>query len=253
MRRCEVEFQRLSAFADGELDASEELDLRRHIERCDRCRSIIETLLASKAAVASTAEVRPVPHLLRKQVSELIGERPRRRWVWRFAIPSLAAVMTVLVISIYSLIRGNSSNTAERLTSAMVEDHIHYLTVPNPIQVASDDPQQLAQAFADQFGFRLELPNLPGASLLGARLCWLRGQKSVLTFYQTRTGKFSLFVLDRHALAAGSLPQSECTTTHGYEVCVVSRAPEVLAMVADKQQAALMMPELKRLATSAQP
>ncbi len=253
MTRCEVDFERLSAFADGELDPRDELDLRRHVERCERCSSIIETLLATKAAVASTAEVRPVPHSLRKHVSELVSERPRKRWLRRLVIPSLAAVMAVLVISVYHLTRGNNSNSAERLTSAMVEDHIHYLTVPNPIQVASDDPQQIAQAFADQFGFRLELPVLPGADLLGGRLCWLHGQKAVLTFYQTRSGRFSLFVLDKHAFAESGRQRTECTSTNGYEVCLVWRAPEVLAMVADKQQAALVMPELKKLAASGRP
>jgi len=94
-----------------ELDPRDELDLRRHIERCERCNSIIETLLAAKAAVASTAEVRPVPHSLRKHVSELVSERPRKRWLRRLVIPSLAAVMAVLVISISHLTRGNNSNS----------------------------------------------------------------------------------------------------------------------------------------------
>src|SRR5260370_27307500 len=133
MTRCEVQFERLSAFVDGELDPREELELRRHIERCDRCRSIVETLLATKAAVASTAEVRPVPHSLRERVSELVTERPRRPGIWLLIIPSLAAAMIVLVIAIYRPMFGNKSNGADRLTRAMVEDHIHYLTAPNAI------------------------------------------------------------------------------------------------------------------------
>jgi anti-sigma factor RsiW len=253
MTRCGVDFERLSAFVDGELDPREELELRRHIERCDRCRSIVETLLATKAAVASTAEVRPVPHSLRERVSELVADQPRRRGIWLLIIPSLAAAMIVLVIAIYRPMFGNKSSGTDRLTRAMVEDHIHYLTAPNAIQVASDDPQQIAQAFADQFGFHLELPILPGANLLGGRLCWLHGRKAVLTFYQTSSGRFSLFVLDQQAFAVSPKRRNECTSTGGYEVCLVSRAPEVLAMVADKQQAELLMPELKKLAGRADP
>lgn len=251
MTQCEVQFERLSAFADGELDASEELDLRRHIERCDRCSSIIETLLGMKAAVASTAEVRPVPHSLRERVSEVLAERPAKRRVWALLIPSLVAA--VLAALVYRPMFGHKANGADRLTHAMVEDHIHYLTVPNAIQVATDDPQQIAQAFADQFGFRLELPVLPGANLLGGRLCWLHGRKAVLTFYQTPSGRFSLFVLDKEAFAATGGQRTKCTSTGGYEVCLVWRAPEVLAMVADQQQAAIVMPALKKLAASEQP
>lgn len=251
MTRCGVEFESLSAFADGELDPREELDLRRHIEGCGRCRSIIDMLLATKQAVASTAEVRPVPHSLRERVSQLVTERRPKRWFWGLLIPSLAAAVTVLAVALYQPIFGNRAYSADSLTRAMVEDHIHYLTVSDAIQVASNDPQQIAQAFADQFGFRLELPNLPGASLLGARLCWLRGHKAVLTFYETRSGRFSLFVLDNRALVGASLAHSGCRTTHGYEVCFVSRPAEALAMVADKQQAELIMPELKKLAAKA--
>lgn len=253
MTRCGVELERLSAFADGELDPLEELDLRRHMERCDRCRSIADTLLATKAAVASTAELRPVPHSLRERLSEVFIERPARRRVWALLIPSLVAATIVLAAVIYRPMFGRKANGADRMTLAMVEDHIHYLTFPNAIQVATDDPQQIAQAFADQFGFRLELPVLPDTNLLGARLCWLHGRKAVLTFYQTPSGRFSLFVLDKEAFAATAGPRTKCTSTGGYEVCLVWRAPEVLAIVADRQQAALVMPALKKLAASEQP
>ncbi len=253
MTRCGIEFERLSAFADGQLDPREELDLRRHVERCDRCRSIIETLLGIKAAVACTAEVRPVPHSLRERVDEVLTERPQKRRVWRLLIPSLVAATIVLAVAIYRPIFGREATGADRLTRAMVEDHIHYLTMPNPIQVATDDPQQIAQAFADQFGFRLELPILPGASLLGGRLCWLHGKKAVLTFYQTTSGRFSIFVLDKEAFAGTGRHQTKCTSTGGYEVCLVWQAPEVLGVVADQQQAALVMPELKKLGASEQP
>ena len=253
MTRCEVEFERLSAFADGELDSREELDLRRHLEQCDRCRAIIETLLGIKAAVAFTAEVRPVPHSLRERVSEVLTQRPAQRRVRALLIPSLVAATIVLFTVIYRPMFGRKADGADRLTLAMVEDHIHYLTVPGAIQVATDDPQQIAQAFSDQFGFPLELPVLRGADLVVGRLCWRHGQKAVLTFYRTPSARVSLFVLDRQAFAETGRQRTRCTSTGGYEVCLVWRAPEVLAMVADKQQAALIMPEFKQLAASEQP
>src|SRR5262249_25786169 len=97
------------------------------------------------------------------------------------------------------------------------------------------------------FEFPLELPSLPGTNLLGGRLCWLYGRKAVLTFYQTSAGRFWLFVLDQQGFAVAPKRRSECTAAGGYEVCLVSRVPEVLAMVADKRQTDLVMPELKRL------
>jgi len=247
MTPCGVEFETLSAFVDGELDPREELDLRRHIERCNRCRSFIETLLGIKAAVASTAEVRPVPHYLRERVSEVLTEWPTKQRVWALLIPSLVVAATIVFAAvIYRPMFGHKANGADRLTRAMVEDHIHYLAVPNAIQVATDDPQQIAQAFADQFGFRLELPVLPGANLLGGRLCWLHGRKAVLTFYLTSSGRFSLFVLNQNALPEETMPKDRCSSSGRYEVCLLRVAPELLAMVGDRQQTQAVLPLLER-------
>jgi anti-sigma factor RsiW len=252
MTRCGIEFETLSAFVDGELSAPEELDLRRHVERCDRCGSIIETLLATKQAVASTAELRPVPHSLRQRVGELCAEPATKHSVWKIVIPALAVAFTIVAVTIYRPMLDSGARAEDRLTRAMVEDHIHFLTVSNPIQVATDDPQQIAQAFADQFAFRLEFPNLPGAELLGGRLCWLHGRKAVLAFYRTPSGRLSLFVLNKEAFANSERQETKCTSTGGYEVCLVVRTREVLALVADRQQAAQVMPNLKKLAASEQ-
>jgi anti-sigma factor RsiW len=245
MTRCKVEFETLSAFVDGELDPREELDLRRHLEMCQQCHAILDALLGTKAAVASTAEVRAVPHSLRVHVSRLTGQVPRKRQIWLFPVIALTAAVLVSIAT-YRAVIGQRSTRAEHLAEALVEDHTHYLGASDAIQVASDDPQQIAQAFADQFGFHLKLPNLPGSNLLGARLCWLSGRKAVLTFYKTPTGRFSLFVFDKQGLILNGGRQTECATAHGYEVCFVQRMLEVLAMVAKRQQADAVLPHLER-------
>lgn len=252
MTRCGTDFEILSAFADGELDAGEELELRRHLEGCEQCRAAIDLLLKAKQAVASTAEVRPVPHSLRERVGGLAAKRPRQRRAGWLRGPALAAAAMLLIgFAIYLAMPGRRTNSRERLIQAMVEDHVRYLAVPDAIEIASHDPRRIAQAFAGQFGFHLELPDLPGTSLLGARLCWLRGHKAVLTFYQTPSGKFSLFVFDHRVLVDKPPPYLECRTNGAYQVCLVSRAPEVLAMVADQRQAQLLMPELRKLGAPA--
>lgn len=255
MTRCATDFETLSAFADGELNAREELELRRHLEGCESCRAAVDLLLATKRAVASTAEVQPVPHSLRERVSDLAAGRGRKPSAVRLAAPALAAAALIAVVgAIYYLAMpaGRSSGWA-RLARAMVEDHVHYLALPDAIEVASSDPRRIAQAFAGQLGFHLELPDLPGASLLGARLCRLRGRKAVLTFYKTPSGQFSLFVLDHRAVPDHRRRHPECRAAGGYQVCLVSRAPEVLAMVADQRQAELLMPELQKLAAGSRP
>src|SRR5206468_5990604 len=93
MSACAMELERLSAYVDGELEPAEELDLRRHLDTCGACARAVETLLALKEAVATSGEVRPVPHTLRERLAVLAEPRPR---AWRTRLVGAAALVAVL-------------------------------------------------------------------------------------------------------------------------------------------------------------
>src|SRR5713226_1256812 len=59
MTRREVSFETLSAYVDGELDASRELELRRHLDGCDRCREGVDALQGLKELVTSARSRTP--------------------------------------------------------------------------------------------------------------------------------------------------------------------------------------------------
>src|SRR5260370_38953880 len=82
MTRCEVSSETLSAYVDGELDTPRELELRRHLDGCDRCREAVDALLDLKKLVMSAAEIRPVPHTLRESTKAAAVRRKPRRASW---------------------------------------------------------------------------------------------------------------------------------------------------------------------------
>ncbi len=253
MTRCEVSFETLSAYVDGELDASWELELRRHLDRCDRCCEAVDALLGLKKLVTSAAEIRPVPRTLRESTRAIAVRRRPRRAYW-FLWPTTAAVMVGLLIlaGTRDWLTGSRPTSTDLLVTALITDHSRYLGRPDAIQVASSDPRRIAAVFESETGFPIELPQLSSANLLGARFCRLLGHKGVLSFYESRGTRFSLFVLDRTVLPNDESNTSECRSAGAFEVCLIPDAPQLLAMVGDKDQAQLFLPELENQARHVQ-
>jgi len=244
MSACPMELERLSAYVDGELAPADELDLRRHLDTCAACARTVETLLTLKEAVATSSEVRPVPHTLRERLAALA--EPRRR-AWRPRLvhaTALAAALLAAVVGARWVLR--PAGPGDRVAEALVADHLHFLQVPDALEVVSDDPEQIAAWFADKVSFPVRVPRLSGATLLGGRFCSLWGHEVALTFYEAKGRRLSLFVTDPETLAVAPRPGGCASTLGGYRVCLVWAAPTVLAMVGDAEQTAALFPELCR-------
>ncbi|MGH7781571.1 MAG: anti-sigma factor family protein [Candidatus Binataceae bacterium] len=252
MTSCDTSFEMLSAYVDGQLDAEEELEVRRHFEGCTRCRRTVELLVEMNHAVAAVSEVHPVPHGLRERLNELASSKARRprKWLWA-SLAVAAALLVALGIERWAM--WSDGTAVDQLARALVEDHVRYLSIPDAIQVASDNPQRIADSFNNRVGFPIDLPELSNASLLGARFCWLKGHKAVLSFYESKGQRFSLFALGESALPNGQLPKDNCQSFGKYEVCLLRADPELLAMVADRQQAHVILPQLERFGARQRP
>lgn len=250
MTTCAIAFEQLNAYVDGEAAPAEELEVRRHLETCKACAATVETLLGLKEAVAATVELRPVPHTLRERLAGLDRRRPRWQRGPAFAAAAVLALALGSVLAV-RFARPPSPTQGERMTEALVADHLHYLQVPDPVEIASRDPERVAAWFADKLPFAVHLPELEGASLLGARRCSLWGHRVALAFYESGGERLSLFVADRASfpIATG---RTGCTEgLGGKHVCLVGAGPNVLAMVADRDQATALAPQLERLAAPA--
>jgi hypothetical protein len=92
--------------------------------------------------------------------------------------------------------------------------------------------------------FPVQVPRLRGATLLGARVCWVRGLKSVLIFYERRGSRASMFLLDRRTLSVKTPPASRCQARHQYQVCVVRDARALVAVAATPETMTAFIPDL---------
>jgi anti-sigma factor (TIGR02949 family) len=245
MSTCNTPFASLSAYVDAELAPESELELRRHLDSCPRCRDVVDMLEALKKSVAATAEVRPVPHSLRERVAAL--DRPastRRRWFGRIA---LAASACAVVLAVYAWRAAAPRTTLEStVVEALVADHVHFRDAPDAPQVRSADPAEVGAWFEGKLPFRVALPRLRNASLVGGRLCSLWGQKVAVGFYETQGERVSLFAADAARFPSPIPDAARCDEGLGsYRVCVAPAGDTVLLMVADSARASLLLPELE--------
>lgn len=94
MTSCGAAFGTLSAYVDGELNASAELELRRHLDGCARCRDSVATLISLNDAVAGAIDVKPIPHGLRERLP--IPQSDRRRSRGRSLLSAAVAIAALL-------------------------------------------------------------------------------------------------------------------------------------------------------------
>lgn len=245
MTTCTTPFESLSAYVDAELSRDEELELRRHLDSCARCHEVVETLMGLKAAVAATADVRPVPHTMRERIvtlhRESIRPRPWRGWI------ALAASVCIVFAGIQAWRALAPRATLEdSVVEALVADHVHFREALDAPQVRSANPAEVGEWFDGKLPFSVVLPRLRNASLVGGRLCSLWGQKVAVGFYDTQGERVSLFVADARRFPSAVPDQPRCEEGLGsYRVCIVPAGETLLLLVADSPRATLLLPDLE--------
>ena len=77
------------------------------------------------------------------------------------------------------------------------------------------------------------VPSLPGANLIGGRLCRIGGEHVQLLSYDRARSKPSLYVSNR------AVTSSECRGNHGYRVCGHRRGKLSFMLVGDAPEGEL--------------
>lgn len=233
---CPASFEELSAFADGEIEAAGELELRRHLDGCARCRAQVAALQQLKIAIGQRTVDEPVPAAISRAV-RAGDSHPRRRsarWLGG-ALAAAAAAAAAAALLLAWLPRAKP----DPFTTALIADHIHYTRNPERLEVSESDPQILQRWFASRLPFDPPLPRIPGARVVGGRLCTLRGNRLALAFFEKEGESLSIFVGNADALtpdanrawSAADTGQRCSDAMSGYRVCYERRGNVVTAVV----------------------
>jgi anti-sigma factor RsiW len=202
----------LSGRLDDALPAEDRERTDAHVASCRDCRGRLDSLRALKHAVARLPGRESPPGAVRAHVEALaLRGRPVFAGVARRSV--LAACLAAGAWGIAALI-GRQAPPDARLAAELAADHLHSVPEALPAEVVTDDPAEAVRFFADRVPFPPLAPRLPGARLVGGRLCKVQGRRVQLLFYRVSGDEtVSLFVSDRDMGGAG------CREARGLQVC----------------------------------
>lgn len=210
---CDSSSELLGALLDREIDSDGRDELEAHLAGCEACEDRFRSLRAMKHAVARLRSREDLPGAVRARVEGLRftgSRRSRARAAW----------LAVALVGALCLVAGaiwlqRARPLTEVLAEQLVLDHERSLPEVKPPEVSSSDPQEVVRFFAARVPFAPVAPALPGARLIGGRLCQLEGRHVQLLFYscESPSRTLSVFVSDRH------LAEDGCREFHGHGVC----------------------------------
>jgi anti-sigma factor RsiW len=225
-------------------------DARLHLEQCDACQQFFAAEKSLSALLRKHTPREAASSTLREQVLSRIAEEQQRGTRWSF-LRRRSAVFLFAVLLLAGLLfaglwlRFRHTQESEQLASILVDDHARYQSAST--EVTSTEPEVINAWFRDRVRFSVQPPRLPDSTLIGGRLCNLRGHPAALVVYRKPQNMISLFVLDgsdielprEHLIAIDERP-CFVATERGYNVVMWKERGLLYALVSDLRSADLL-------------
>jgi anti-sigma factor (TIGR02949 family) len=217
----------VDAYADGEMEPSEALQIETHLVECAMCTERVELSRAIKHGVRAEAREMRAPSSLRARIEasrakiDAPPSRPverdlPRRPTWQSAIPWLAAAAATVAVGggVRAVNeRGLANGRASEASIASVDVDDLALRHAHPLPAEEIDPERIRIRFSPIVGVpvhpvafgKLDVanhldgpPNLIGGSyqFAGARLVPLRDETTASLIYEGKGTRVTVFVYD---------------------------------------------------------
>ena len=235
-------------YLDGELDETERDRLDAHAAECPPCRSRLSREAAFQGALRRSAQVRgrtPAPEALRELLRSGIRREQRRVQMLSWARWGTAALVAAAASTSWLVTRpGHREQLLEEATMRFQRRL--------PFEVTQASHADVEQWFDDKLSYRVPVPRLPGATILGARLSNVKEHEAAYIAYELpastgapRERRMGLFVLDDSAgeiPSVRSWPQVSVRPVRGFTVASWRSGGLVYELVSDVDE-----PELRRM------
>ncbi len=230
----------LYPYLDGEFEPHEQLEFERHVAGCLECAKKVHAEAGFQESVRRTRQVSVsnAPEHLRHNI-QLGLDRQHRRTVLGSWIKISAAAMV--------LAGAGGSYWAFRSGPRVrfIEDAALRHSKALPMEIQEISPEHFEAWFAGKLDHRVAVPQLPNATLAGARLSNVREKPAAYIAYTSVSNpgapprRIGLFVFDdeKGEVGATSLPAVEMNTSHGYNVVMWRDHEIVYELVTDLDEA----------------
>lgn len=201
---CQELIRCIDAFLDNELSVMETLKVQGHLAFCGSCRTVVESEAKLKALIETEALQDVAPAHLRERILRAIEEEPAREGRRRRAsslrlVPLLGLLAGAAVAGLLLTLTLQSAREGSSLNTEVVRQHLTVSGGETALEIASQDPSQIASWLQTRLGFPIKLPPLarPGERLIGARLSSIANVKAAQLIYEWAGRKTSLFIFEK--------------------------------------------------------
>ena len=190
----------LDAFRDGLLDEERSMQMQRHIESCDSCRTEAKQAEAIEAKIrASATQCLPPDHLW-ERIQDSVdnpGLENRRRSHRKPLSWAVAAMLIVAVVLLgFDLNRQAEQTSMDSVASVLVNEFHTFAMSRRNLDYIDSEPLAIRQWFGDKVDFRVPLPTkVSGLNLSGGRLCNMLDQRVASYMYQSDGAWVSLYIM----------------------------------------------------------
>lgn len=196
---CDAWRDKLDAYIDGELPASEARAMADHFRECAECATdALERVrlkksvsLAGKAHLPTDAFRRRVQQSLKKSVPE------GKPWAWKLAL--LPAVLVLIVSVSITFFAKRESGRRLQVFGELADLHVATLASASPVDVVSTDRHTVKPWFEGKIPFAFNLPELQGTNfvLVGGRVAYLEQSPGAQLIYRLRNHELSVFIFQQ--------------------------------------------------------
>ena len=163
-----------------------------HLDRCEECRSELQSLRWVKAVAAASGAAEEVPAGLAAKISASLDREDEKttmgRSFWLRARKPVAVASLLLAPAVVALVLYFRGDVVAR---AVARDYQRYMAGEIPLDLNATDPPALEDMFRDRgidFPPRVLDLGMMGYQVIGGRVYPLAGRQSTLFVYQNEDG-----------------------------------------------------------------
>lgn len=238
MPACNAEWnERLSAWFDGEVDAAEAEETARHVRDCPACTEAQRGFGDLRATLRSSREAPRNQERIRARVLGTIAARRRPRLL-------AGAIAALLALGLGAALTRPS--LGEALTSDLEAQHLKGFAHGRPCEFESSDHDAVGDWIEDTTSRVLPVPEVPGATLIGARRCKVAGGPAVALVYRVEGRGLTVFLPPESSRVAEAASRFASDGTRcergalGERICAAATGPRAAFAVGDEAPAVLL-------------
>lgn len=209
MRSCDDIRGRLTLYLDNELQGDERATVEAHLTECEPCAAIFTRELNFLNKVRESGPLHVASPELRNRVEQILKVSPveespsHRGFRFRWLVATAAALLVLLLpVLVWRIVRPQVSSFARMAA----ETHLRHMRGQLPLEMESENPQDVSGWFANKVNFSVKLPNYQESSgqeklytLEGARLVSYQNDYAAYVAYQMKERPISLVITSNSA------------------------------------------------------